>query len=273
MSVAKPVTSREYKLMLNISRFQDRAAGSREFWQLVTFLAQRQEDLAGPIGIEVQHEEELRDVRYLDTRGLALRRNGFVLRAREEYSADPAKRHKLTVKYRDADRYMAAGQDLSTTSTVGEAKEKFEEDVIPPFASRYSSSVAVQSPGLLEVNNIGEVKDMFPGLADLEIPNELAVEPVRGFRAHEVFHKAGKIKFGKKPKVKCARSFWYLWPERTGRPVVAEFSFDFDDKTKKERFPAHVVQGAGALFRSLQRQPGWVDFRSTTKTAYAYEAM
>ena len=112
---------------------------------------------------------------------------------------------------------------------------------------------------------------MFPGPASLEISGKTAVGKVKDFTAYEFARKAGTIEFEAGTKVKCGLSFWYLTETRTGRPVAAEFSFDFDDAD--EDFPIKTVTGANALFASFQKQSGWVDLRSTTKTAYAYDAL
>ena len=37
----KPVTSREYKLILNVDRFGDRMTGCKSFWRLFGFLSRR----------------------------------------------------------------------------------------------------------------------------------------------------------------------------------------------------------------------------------------
>ena len=37
MTLNRPVTSREYKLMLNIDHFRDRDQGVQDFWELVKF--------------------------------------------------------------------------------------------------------------------------------------------------------------------------------------------------------------------------------------------
>ena len=46
------VTSREYKVMLNTGRFEDREAGCEAIWELIDFLARRQASLTGGVAIE-----------------------------------------------------------------------------------------------------------------------------------------------------------------------------------------------------------------------------
>src|SRR3954462_9354515 len=76
----RPVTSREYKLMLNVDRFRDRGQASQEFFGLLDFLIEKE----GGSVEEEQNEEESRRTSYLDTPELALHQQGFALRLREE---------------------------------------------------------------------------------------------------------------------------------------------------------------------------------------------
>jgi hypothetical protein len=60
---------------------------------------------------------------------------------------------------------------------------------------------------------------------------------------------------------------------------VGEFSFDYDvledgaDEDRLELYPRQTVEGANYLFGALQRQAGWADFNTTTKTAFALEVL
>ena len=61
------VTSREYKVMLNTGRFEDREAGCEAIWELIDFLARRQASLTGGVAIEKtlkdgKPDDELREV-------------------------------------------------------------------------------------------------------------------------------------------------------------------------------------------------------------------
>jgi len=123
-----PVTSREYKLMLNTDRFRDRDEGSEQFLNLIDFLIRQQ----GGTVIERQNNEEHRRTSYLDTPQFALRQSGLALRLREE-----AKGFQINLKYRSPDRYMSAAQNVSSSKP---GKIKFEEDILPPFVSKFSHS-------------------------------------------------------------------------------------------------------------------------------------
>jgi hypothetical protein len=270
------VTSREYKVMLNTERFEDREAGCAAIWELVTFLAKRQEILTGGVSVDTtlkdgKPDDELREVCYHDTPAQALRQSGFILRVRAETSKSGKKKYQTTLKYRDADRHVTASKNVEPSIQIDQKDRKFEEDVVPPFQIKYSKSASIKAEEEPNFRSQQEVAGLFPGLENLEISAKTAVGKVKDFTAHEFARKAGSIEFEAGVTVKCALSFWYLSKERAGRPVAAEFSFDFEDDD--ENFPIKTVSGANALFASLQKQSGWVDRSSTTKTAYAYDAL
>src|ERR1044071_6232688 len=133
----QPVTSREYKLMLNSDRFNDRSKGSKTFFDLIEFLIKKE----GGTIVEKQDKEERRQTSYLDTPQFALRQNGFSLRLREEGAAH----FQINLKYRGADRYLSAGQDVSSSK---DGKSKFEEDILPPFTSKFSHSNSIETAEL-----------------------------------------------------------------------------------------------------------------------------
>ena len=266
----RPVTSREYKLMLNVDRFRDRGQASQEFFGLLGFMVGKE----GGSVEEEQDEEETRQTSYLDTPELALHQQGFALRLREE--SDAAEGFQVNLKYRDPDRYVSAAHDLSSPRAD---KTKFEEDILPPFASRFSHSTSVASDTLPDLGSMEKVIDLFPGLRDLDIDGDAAVKTVNDFEALEVVRRLCKFEFGGPPTIKASLSFWYLPEGANGWPLVGEFSFDYDalddganDETL-ESYPCEVARGAARLFHSLQRQEGWFDLDGTTKTAFALEAL
>jgi uncharacterized protein YjbK len=267
----RPVTSREYKLILNADRFKDRLEGSQTFWNLVEFLVNKQ---GGQIHLR-QDEEHGRRTWYLDTPSLDFRRHHYVLRVREE---DGGKKwFKVTLKYRAPDRYLSASQDLSSTK---KAQHKFEEDILPPFTSKFSHSASIERKKAPKLGQVDQVVDLFPGLAGLGINAETPVGKVNTFEAHEIARWVDQLKFEEEPIVKACLSFWYLIGSKKELPRIVEFSFDYDlpdgagdGRDSPESYPLPVVAGANRLFAALQRQTDWVNFRATTKTAYAYEAL
>ena len=263
------VTSREYKLMLNADRFQDRGHGSEVFLGLIDFLIKKE---GGKI-IEVQNKEERRRTSYLDTLELALHQNGFALRLREESQVNGV--FQLNLKHRAPDRYISAAQDLSSSHG---GKTKFEEDIMPPFISKFSHSTSVDNSNMPDLSNMEKVTSFFPGLRRLGIDGRVAVRTVNEFKATEVVRKLCKFQFGELPTIKASLSFWYLTEENTW-PLVGEFSFDYDavdagtGGDRLETYPSAVVEGTNRFFRALQSQGSWLDLNKTTKTAFALEGI
>ena len=108
----RPITSREYKLMLNTERFRDRRAGAGLFWKLLTFLVENQgnEVISDQVDHLEKDAEKIRTTWYLDTPGYELQRANITLRVREEPGAKNP--FKVTLKFRAPDRYTAAGCDV-----------------------------------------------------------------------------------------------------------------------------------------------------------------
>lgn len=261
-----PVTSREYKLMLNTDRFKNRDEGAQIFFNLIKLLIEKEGGTP-----ELQGDVERRKTSYLDTQELALHQNGYALRLREE-----GDRFQIKLKYRDSDRYVSAAQVLSGPAG---SKEEFEEDILPPFISKFSHSCAIDTTGRPDLSDMKKVVSLFPGLAGLGIDMDSGVKTVNNFTALEVVFKFCKFRFTDPLKLKASLSFWYQ-AEESNWPMVAEFSIAYEEKKpdgapsdRLEAYPSPVAEKANRFFSALQRQTGWVDFNSTTKTAFALETL
>lgn len=263
-----PVTSREYKLMLNTDRFKNREQGSQQFLRLIDFLIKKE----GGAIIEKQNKEEKRTTSYLDTATFAMHQRGFALRLREEAKAEEG--FQINLKNRASDRYLSAAQDLSSPQAHN---TKFEEDILPPFVSKFSHSTTIKTKTRPDLSNLRQITSLFPGL-QLSINGDMAVKTINDFKALEVVCKLCKFQFEQPPIIKASLSFWYL-TEETDWPLVGEFSFDYDaldnetEGNKLETYAAKVVKGANHFFYALQSQSGWFNFNATTKTAFALEGL
>ncbi|NEP03781.1 MAG: CYTH domain-containing protein [Okeania sp. SIO2G4] len=196
------INSREYKLILNINQFYDRTHTVERFGNLVESLTQQ---FKGKV-ISQQTEEKYRQIYYLDTPNFDLRHHGFILRIRREKKYHQTK-YQITLKHRESDHYLSASQDFSATKP---GKTKFEEDIIPPFKSKFSQSISVTKNRQPNFENIKQVAKLFPGLKALDIPEQTSIELVKNFRAFEVVNKLANLQFGDKHIVKTDLSFWYL---------------------------------------------------------------
>ena len=194
------VNSREYKIMLNASRFtgnEDQALKSAtHFWRDATkaFGA----TVLGADG-ELNRVENHRLIRFFDTKTTHLNSNSYIFRER----ADPkSKTREVTLKFRHADRYVSADRDMNTAGKA-KAKTKFEEDIKPAFQQLYSYSTTV--PVALD-HKLAAMKDivkLFPGLkrglnggAEDE-----PLEVVQGLTARELVIGGASLYLGKRHNV------------------------------------------------------------------------
>ncbi|HEX8500536.1 MAG TPA: CYTH domain-containing protein [Pyrinomonadaceae bacterium] len=263
-----PVTSREFKLMLNVDRFQNRAAGAEAFWRLAAFIVEKKE--RGRADKKQPFKEERRVTSYLDTPGGLLRQHGLSLRQRREGA-----KFNLTLKHRGADRYLSAARDVFSSR---EARNEFEEDVLPPHSVKFSKSSRVKFTADPAVRTVGDVVAIFPGVGRLGIPADTPVEVVNDFEAQEVEVELGGFTFGDGgPEVEASLSFWYLLGEDGELPMVGEFSFTYGaEETAEgelEQFHPETVDGADRFFNSLQAHAGWFNFSLTTKTAFPLDSI
>ena len=185
----------------------------------------------------------------------------------------PEKSFQINLKYRGSDRYISAAQDLMASQ---KGKIKFEEDILPPFVSKFSHSNSVDTDKRPQVTTIKDVTSLFPGIAGLGIDEDTPVKTANDFRAIEVVRKLCKFQFENTEPIKASLSFWYLVDD-TDWPLVGEFSFECDaaknDESVLEKYPLKVAEGAKGFFSALQNQTGWLDFTTTTKTGFALEVL
>jgi len=261
------VKSREYKMMLDQRSFRDWEEGAKRFWDEV-------KEFVVPLGLSFNKRlrvENERTVQFLDTEDHTLLANGYVLRRRSRKNGNDA---EYTLKYRTEDRYVAAGANV--TSPLTEEEPKFEEDIAPPFRSRYSHALTIDVEGETPTT-LKEAAGLFPVLGKLRRDGQtcppatrlMAVNGIQAFERVLVHEDDGNTSetplsvAGQKISVALI-----LWSNgRNGRPLVAEFSFRYKDK--KEDFEPAVAKAARRLFSVLQRMD-WAHPQAMTKTEYVY---
>ena len=276
----KPVTSREYKLILNSHCFHKRAKAADAFWKVIAHLVE--EKLDGEI-VKIQNSEDIRQTSYLDTPEHSLRRAGFIVRVRLE--GKHKNTWKTTLKYRGPDRYLSASKDVAITKAPVEQR-KFEEDVLAPFISRFSHSSWLETDTPLQLRTLEEACEYFPALNKLDCSGDTRIIVVNNFEAYEIRRKIGQFSFEKEPNkpliVKACLSLWYLsGKNKLDYPLVSEFSCDYDLPVSSrsrhnryvESFPLDTVIGTNRLFETLQNHASFIATTGTTKTAFAYDSM
>jgi hypothetical protein len=268
---SKPVTSREYKLLLHSEKFADRNKGSNSFLVLIQKLA---DEMSCDFG--EYSEERCRITWYLDTEERDLFKRNFILRIRDEFFEKG--RFKVLLKYRSPDRYISSSKNM--ISVMG-FESKFEEDILPPFASKFSNSVVIKLDEMPLLGTIKQAIEIFPVLEELELKGKTPLIITNNFKAFEISRWVGVFNLGKKLPVKATLNFWYKTKECNKLPLISEFSFDYDQPERNslneneiESFPLSTVTNAEYFFRRLQTKNNWfMKDNSTTKTIYAYELM
>ncbi len=253
-----PIKSREYKVILNIENFEDRQAGIDKF---LDFVKEKVAEQKLDIDLAIDEKRE-RWTSYLDTANFDLRKHDFVLRRRTSHKPGKPPKNKITLKYRSADRYIAAAM----MADENHEDMKFEEDIIKPndFVSKFSHSKSITFEGdFTPFETVASVIKHFPTLSKVGIPPGHTLETVNGKVVQEIVVEIGKIKFAKGYKAEAEFSFWYHNDEL----LVAEFSFTYRNDT--EIYPATVAQKAKTFFESLNDQK-WYNPKAKTKTAYIY---
>lgn len=275
------IKSREYKVMLNHLRFDEAEEIVPKFWSEVRSLAQI-------IDVEAKKKlvlEKQRTISFFDTPDGNFRKNGLVLRQRQEINGDL----QYTLKSRSPDRYIAAGAEIGESKILKdiegvEPKIKLEEDIASPFISRFSLSNTLtfkndaKPPFKGNPQDVGDCVELFPVLAELKsnvrsLSKKTTVVPVGGFKFFERVFEGGTLHFQAKENEEesvDATTAVILWSlEAKSRPLVAEFSFKYKDEDKDRYYDRNMAKEAKLFFEHIQKVD-WVLKGGRTKTAYVY---
>jgi hypothetical protein len=261
MNALQHLSSREYKVMLNHHMFADRREGSRTVCEELRALAGRLPKIKWQGELQVNKR---RTIVFLDTIDRTIALNGLLLRQRTDKAAQES---ELTLKCRSADRYVAAGADLSAAPTL-ESCLKLEEDIGAPFVSRFSRSNTICSesepPETLEA-----ASKYFSVLNKLKrdgvrCSSELRLKPVNSLKAFERVLTGATLTLGD-VEAEVALILWSAG--RKGRSLVSEFSFRY--KCKGEDVSVQTARQAKYFFEELQLLD-WCAPLSMTKTQFAY---
>lgn len=269
MPKRQDVTSREYKVMLTPSLLDGDQASLLDvvagFWADLTRALMR---LDIPTTGAFSGVKARRLVRFFDTDVHAINGSSYIIREREDI--DTGER-EVTLKFRHPDRYVAADRSMDAAD-ASDVKTKFEEDVKPPFVSVFSFSTTQPLASGRVLEQLEDVVDLFPGLAEAvtELPHDVPLVLVRDFVGREIVLEGATLLLGKRDiEAECALVVWYDEGATDTTPVVAEFSFKYGDDA--EDYRGSVARDAYDVLRLLQEGVGdWVDPNPRTKTAFVY---
>ncbi|WP_182868338.1 hypothetical protein [Stieleria mannarensis] len=281
---SRPVTSREYKLMLRANRFagdhQEVLAAAEHFRSVFvraignTIL----EETDGPAvqGSFAPHRDDKQvTVQFFDTKDRRLRHSSFVFRQRQSASGGPL---ELTLKRRHRDRFFVSG-----CKTGG--KTKFEEDIKAtrdaPFLSLHSLSGKVTGVDAeTEFRTLKDIRRFYkPFKTQLGDAYDGSVPLLRvcDFIADQTVLEGVDFQVSEALRAKCALILWHQQGSHARSPAVVEFSFRYRDKglgSKQEPFTTAMAARCYDVLEVFRDDASplasWVDLDGPTKTAYAY---
>ena len=253
-------TSREYKVMLDSKMFERKAS-------LASFQGELLESLHPFLGtkrpkkvfaLDAQHE-----VSFLDTKDFEI--NSHRLLLRERVILGKKRQVELTLKCRSPDYCFALGADLRTEKGL-KSNPKLEEDICPPFVSRFSksSTVKLDAP---PPTNIKQASKVFAVLSQLDRGGpESDLVAVNGLRMFEEVFIGPTVEID---NIKAGFAL-ILWSRgRRGRKAAVELSFKI--KLVNGSVSQSTALAFMEVFESIQRMD-WCLPSAMTKTAYIYRA-
>jgi hypothetical protein len=279
----RPLTSREFKIMLQTDHFTDRKKGIKEISTVIESLIEKQD---GKFEATNNYDEVERKTWFLDTNAYELYCDKkFLLRIRKKKGSGV---YDVTLKCRHPDRYVCALYDLSVAE---DAETKFEEDIITgkitdgsvTSISKFSLSATLEDTEIPDFKKIKDLVSTFPNLELGGIGSNEPLAVVNNFKATEISSKIGAITFlDDDTDVVPELNLWYS-PMEDEKPLIIELTFkckatkqDKDkDKDKEmflEKYPKKLVLGVSKFYESLQKCNNIIDLDTTkTKTDYVYQ--
>jgi hypothetical protein len=269
------ITSREYKVIVDISVFVDLAGALDLVLDDIDDAAHfRGGDIKGKF--DNKHPAE-RSIVFIDTPNQTFRENGLLLRQRVKLKNGKT---EYTLKCRNEDQYVAAGTNLKPGKRL-KATSKFEEDIGVPFVSRFSHSttVSVNHEGLSGKRfpkTLSTAGKIFPVLLELRRDSlrclpETPLVPVNNLRVFERVFTGPIIQFGDETVRRGstpAEVAMILWSKmHKDRVLTAEFSFRYKDENGG--ISMEVATAARAFFERLQ-ELNWTRPGALTKTQFMY---
>lgn len=236
------------------------ASFSSEFRSLLAFVETTIDDA---MFIEAKKQR----IEFIDSEHHTLRDHGLLLRQRTLLSKKKAA-VELTLKCRSPDFCLpVAFRD--TAERNGTGKVKLEEDIAPPYVSRFSTSVSIiAKKSILDTSgyvSFDRIIDHFPFLRELEL-NEQPLVRVNGLQMLESvldgpgFHVQGMM----------ARMALILWRHPESERI-ASVEFSFRVPFGESLFQRDIANKLFCIFARFQNSD-WVSAKQQTKTAYIYDS-
>lgn len=246
--------SREFKLLLDPAPFSfDQEAALLALVDEVAIAA----TLANLDFIEALVLKKERTISFLDTPGTCdFNANNLVLRER----ITPSKsRREITLKHRSNDFFPISEFDLQPADG---AKQKFEEDIVPPFSIKYSRSATLRI-GNEELSAIGDIRKLFYSLDEFS-GTHVKLARVGGALVDEEVYLLGLVDFGAFD-TELSITVWRF--EGESSPKAVELSFSY--KRRDESYDFGSESRSLEFFEALGLVSGVLEAGTKTGLVYA----
>jgi len=267
--VNRPLTSREYKIMLLPREFNDIEKGIGKLKSIFDSKVDKKVEWATEIEVSNRKRTWFVDSAEFDL----FKKNKFILRIRQGLRTGEV---ETTVKCRHPDRYISASHDLSSVSKS--LVVKFEEDISIPFVSQFSLSGTFRKNKLPNLNKFNDLKRCFPKIRIKEIHENEPLKTVNNFKPDEISYNIGSIKLTDKKSIEMYLNLWYSGSEnKTTKPLIVELTFNCEAKKLNEKnqrcleeYSISLLKQANKFYLQLQNDRIADHTTTTTKTEFAY---
>lgn len=252
--------AREYKVLLDASMFSHWKRGLFQFEAELRQLL-HEDHPGGPFQFELHKQ---RAVEFLDSPQHNVRELGFLLRLRSSLR-DPQK-NELTLKRRSPDFCVALQRGRFCCKQIP-AQSKLEEDIVPPFVSRFSKSSTVawnQSPP----ETLEQASRIFPILKSAAL-GESPLLRVQGLLMRESVWTGPTVTIEDFPST-LALIVWRPCLDDDGKNHrICAVELSFRVPLSVELVGSRAAHRYGELYQRIQKLD-WINAHAKTKTAYLY---
>lgn len=273
-----PITSREYKLTLNIDDKLYRDCKLFNFEHLHKIIEWTSTQIGVEMSGKFKHSEQF-TVKYMDTPEQDLYHNGWIFRIRNHSgNRDNESDNEYTLKFRSPDRYYTATRDLDFNhhnfSKSIRVHRKFEEDItLDPFSSNFSRSTTVHSKDSLNFRAFDKLLDGWKGVSKLSISPDAPIVSVGGRKVIQEVWKGVVVQLGD-VKVNIKIVLWWKKQQKQQKDLLfGEIMFRI--KEPKEQYSPECIVDARNFYLKLNQiglNTGWVSSKGMTKTKYFYSS-
>ena len=261
------LTSRSYKLPLDVRRFSDPADAMAALLGEISRQAERTgcRPLRSPKKGVVPNE---RLVHYFDTPERLLYNAGFILRRRVEMNEGAPDRTQLTLKYRSPDPILARMINPEPKGKKGTCT--FQEGILPPYSSRFSRAGSLPyAPNDPVPGTMAGLRRLFPkGLRPFARHDADPLTIVNGFTAHATLIKGHLLPLTKGCVADVGFNFWRCPASNELLVASLDFTLAMGEQGISPKSAARML----AIYEGLHAIKRWrAPKKAHTKTGLAFE--